>query len=69
MFDGTGWVGVGAAGFSGGTASYLKLAFSGATPYVVYAAGNNGNRATVKKFDGANWVDVGTPGFSTGVAR
>ena len=60
------WHQVGAAGFSAGEASYISLAFAGATPYVAYQDIANGNKASVMKFDGTDWVQVGSAGFSSG---
>ncbi len=64
-----GWVQVGTAGFSAGTATYMSLAIdSSNTPYVAYQDMANSQKASVMKFDGANWVQVGTAGFSAGQA-
>jgi hypothetical protein len=70
-FDGTNWVPVGGAGFSGAAAAYTSLAFnSSGTPYVAYqdASSTPANKVTVMKFDGTAWVTVGTAGFSAGAA-
>jgi hypothetical protein len=61
------WETIGAAGFSGGNISYIKIAIDAAnTPYVAYQDVSNNHRATVKKFDGTSWTTVGTAGFSAG---
>jgi sugar lactone lactonase YvrE len=47
----SGWVPVGSAGFSAGTAGYESLAFSpNGTPYVAYDDAFNGGKATVMEF-------------------
>jgi hypothetical protein len=61
------WQNVGAAGFSAGAATYPSLVFDGRTPYVAYADGTNGYKATVMKFNGTSWVSVGTAGFTAGL--
>jgi hypothetical protein len=72
-FDGTDWVTVGTAEFSGNVQTEaISLAFNSSDePYVAFTCLDviNGgvNQATVMKFDGTNWVTVGAAGFS--VAR
>jgi hypothetical protein len=66
-FTSPGWSGVGAAGFSAGTASLTSLAFApDGTPYVVYSDSDNLGKATVMKFSGGAWSLVGDTGFSAG---
>ncbi|WP_299284488.1 MBG domain-containing protein [uncultured Mucilaginibacter sp.] len=67
-FDGSNWIMVGAAGFSGGTTGLISLAINGVTPYVAFSDAANSGKATVMKFDGNSWVTVGAAGFSTGSA-
>lgn len=64
-FDGTNWVYVGNAGFSGGSANFTSLAF-GPTgePYVAFEGGEYPSKAVVMKFNGTDWVYVGNSGFS-----
>ncbi len=54
-FNGTGTVGtwetVGTAGFSEGNTEYTSLAFTGSTPYVAYADGRDGYKATVMRYN------------------
>lgn len=69
-YDGTDWVTVGAAEFSGYAApDNISLAFnSNDELYVAYREDNSVdivNKATVMKFDGTNWVTVGAAGFSS----
>jgi hypothetical protein len=59
-FNGTAWVNVGPAGFSG-YAYPPYLAFDNGTPYVVYADVNFA--INVMKFDGMAWVNVGPTDF------
>ena len=69
-YDGSDWVYVGNPEFSPGAALNINLALdSSGTPYVAYADGAGGRKATVMKDDGSNWVYVGNPGFSPGDAR
>ena len=64
-FDGTDWVTVGGAGFSGGGAGFTSLAFGpDGDPYVAYADWGDSGKATVMRFDGSSWVTVGSAGFS-----
>src|SRR5207248_543305 len=50
-YSGTGWANVGNAGFSAGTANYIKIATDSiGTPYVVYSDADNYGKATVMKF-------------------
>ena len=64
-FDGSNWITVGTAGFSGGTTGLPSLAIDGVTPYVSFSDASNNGKGTVMKFDGNNWVTVGAVGFST----
>ena len=68
-FNGTGWVKVGNAGFSGAEARDVSLAFNpSGEPYVGYGDYGNSQKETVMKYDGTNWVNVGYAGFSAGTA-
>ncbi|MFC5470863.1 S-layer homology domain-containing protein [Cohnella suwonensis] len=74
-YDGTGttgWVPVGSAGFSAGSADFTSLYVAAdGTPYVAYMDGGNSYKATVMKYDGTGttgWVPVGSAGFSAGEA-
>lgn len=75
MFNGTSWVLVGSAGFTGSEASSTSMAISsGGTPYVgfsdwAYANPFEFGKATVVKFDGSDWGAVGTAGFTAGEVR
>jgi hypothetical protein len=63
------WQPVGNAGFSAGETNSESLAFSpSGVPYVAFADGANGNKATVMEFNGTSWVTVGNAGFSAGGA-
>ncbi len=53
------WVNIGA--FEGRD---ISISQSQGTPYVAYQDGENGGRATVKKYDGNSWITVGKVGFS-----
>jgi hypothetical protein len=58
-FDGTNWVNVGMAGFTGGNAFYTSLAFSPAgKPYVAYMDYANSTKATVSKYDYPTGINV-----------
>ncbi len=69
-FNGVSWAPLGSPGFSGivSGVSYTCIAIDSAdTPYVAYADGNNGMRATVMRYNGSSWVLVGTvAGFTSG---
>ncbi|HED08373.1 MAG TPA: hypothetical protein ENI57_09685, partial [Ignavibacteria bacterium] len=65
-FDGTNWVLVGNANFTGSFVRNFTIHLFNGTPYVGFIDGTNGFKATVRKFDGTNWISVGTPGFSSG---
>ncbi len=61
----TGWVAVGATGFSAGGAAFPSLVFApDGTLYLAYMDEANGSKATVMKYDGSAWTAVGTTGFS-----
>ena len=62
------WEVVGTAGFSPGAADYTSLAFYNGEPYVAYADGANGSKATVMRYTGKSWETVGKAGFSAGEA-
>ena len=63
----TGWVTVGASGFSAGMVYNTDIAINGSgTPYVVYSDGANSNKATVMDYSGSGWTTVGSAGFSAG---
>ena len=67
----SGFIPLGTAGFSAGTASYTSLALNSGIPYVAYTDGGNGNKATVMKYTGngaTGWEAVGIAGFSAGSA-
>ncbi len=57
------WRATGNAGFSNANASYVSMAFdTSGIPYVVFADGSNGNKATAMKLGTNNtWKAVGTP--------
>ncbi len=68
-FDGTNWVTVGTAGFSGAAADFISLAIApNGTPYVAYKDDAQSFKATVMRFNGSAWTVVGTAGFSAGQA-
>ena len=68
-FDGTNWVNVGNADFTGNYVVNSSLAFSpSGQPYVAFEDAND-YEASVMKFDGTNWVYVGNAGVSTGGAN
>ena len=70
-FNGTNWVNVGAAGFSGSnqvTFTKIAIAPDGVTPYIVYTDGDNGYKATVRKYNGTQWEIVGNASLSAGYA-
>lgn len=65
-----GWVTLGTAGFSAGSASYQDIVVDNARiPYVAYKDGGNSDKATVMKYDGTAWAPLGTAGFSAGTAN
>jgi hypothetical protein len=55
--DGTQWVQVGMAGFSGGSEESISIDKNNTPSIIGY---NSSNQPNVMKFDGANWVPVGT---------
>ena len=62
---GAAWATVGQAGLTESPAFWPSLAIAAdGTPYLAYADGGNGYRATVAKFAGPSWVNVGSAGFS-----
>ena len=62
-----GWVNIGSAGISAGTASYQSLAIApDGTLYVAYQDNANGGRTTVLKWDGISWTALGGAGISAG---
>lgn len=66
-FDGTNWVIVGSAGFTGSSqakALSFSISQSDGTPYFLFEDDMVSNAATVMKFDGSSWVLVGARGFS-----
>lgn len=69
-WDGNSWVGVGGTGNDGvisENATSINLTVDGSgVPYVVYRDGENGYKATVRKFADNSWQTVGSPGFSLG---
>lgn len=70
-FNGTNWVNVGTAGFSGSTqVTFTRIAIApdGVTPYIVYSDGENGYKATVRKYNGTQWEIVGNALLSAGYA-
>ena len=69
-YSGGGWVLVGNAGFSAGSATGLTLAFSHNVPLVAFSDASNGSKATVMKLNSNNntWASLGTAGFSAGAA-
>lgn len=67
--NGTVWEELGAAGVSEENGIFTDIAFdSEGDPYVVYADGAKGNKATVKKWSGSEWKTLGEAGFSPGAA-
>ncbi len=65
-YDGTNWVTVGAAGFTGGRADDPDfLVDANGTPYYVYRNSFSSNRAFVMSYDGSNWNNVGVGSAST----
>ena len=62
------WRNVGESGFSAGDASSVSFAFDPISnkPYVGYADGANGYKATVMYYNGLSWESLGSPGFSAG---
>jgi hypothetical protein len=63
------WHQVGAAGFTGGAASFVSIKVNGGTPYVAFKDSANGDKASVMKFNGNAWEYVGGAGFSAGVVN
>ena len=69
-FDGTNWVDVGPASFTGSNCMYPSLAFSPyGQPYVAYSDEPGWEYGMVVKFDGTNWVFVGVGTFSGGFTQ
>jgi len=61
-FDGISWQYVGSPGFSAGSATYTRIAFSPSGElYIGYKDAGLGYMCTVMKFNGTNWVYVGSP--------
>jgi hypothetical protein len=56
-FDGTNWVDVGSPRFSSGGIGYIKLAFNGDIPHVIYKDYSLGGKAVVMQYSSSNgWV-------------
>lgn len=69
-YDGSDWVTVGIAGFSGAEAFDMSLAINSKNvPYVAFRDEANDGKTTVMKFNGTAWEIVGIAGFSMGTAR
>ncbi len=66
-FNGSSWVNVGPAMFTGVFSGYISLDFNpiSSEPYMIFSDNGNSDKATVMKYNGSNWVIVGSAGFST----
>lgn len=68
-YNGTAWINVGTEGFSSGTTEGISMAFdSHGVPFVCFADGDHGKKATVMRYHQAtnSWQVYGDVGFSAG---
>lgn len=69
-YDGTAWVTVGNAGFSGTSAYDYRIAFDANNiPYVAYLTDAFNSKVNVRKLNGASWVAVGGVDINTADAN